>query len=311
VRPRYGESAWVHVEELAAPDAWGEVSAQVKGPQRIELATKGVRAVRLDRDAVLAKDGDAGAEVTVSVDRAALSFAPDAPLEMHLEGSEWRAGPLPAEGLRKQGDVAGPLRDVFHGPVLLVYGASDPADARANEEVARRWAHLGWGVRVDYPVMSDAEFYARGESLANDAGLFLVGSARTNRVVRELEPELPIRIDGDAVVVGAERVTGDQVGAAFVRPNPRRPDRYVVVVEGVDALGTFRSLSLPSLLPDFVVYDTRVAPARGQMLLGAGMVRAAGFFANDWSLPATFSDPLAAADRPGAKNEHDATPYLP
>jgi poly(3-hydroxybutyrate) depolymerase len=311
VRPRYGDSAWVHVEELAAPDAWGEVTAQVKGPQRIEVATKGVRALRLDRDAILAKDGDRTADVTVAIDHTSLSFGDEAPIEMHLEGAEWRAGPAPLEGAQKHGDVAGPLRDIFHGPVLLVYGASDPTEARANEEVARRWAHLGWGVRVDYPVMSDVEFEARGESLANDAGLFLVGSARTNRLVRALEPDLPIRIDGDAVVLGTERVTGDQVGAAFIRPNPRRPDRYVVVVEGVDALGTFRSLSLPSLLPDFVVYDARVAPARGQMLLGAGMVRAGGFFGTDWSLPSALADPLAAADRPGAKNEHDATPYLP
>jgi hypothetical protein len=96
-----------------------------------------------------------------------------------------------------------------------------------------------------------------------------------------------------------------------VRPNPRRPDRYLVVVEGVDALGTWRSLSLPDLLPDFVVWDVDVAPSRGQMLLGPGMLRAGGFFENDWSLPARIDDPLAARPRAGAKSEYDATPYLP
>jgi hypothetical protein len=106
-------------------------------------------------------------------------------------------------------------------------------------------------------------------------------------------------------------VEGTEVGAAFVVPNPRRPDRYLVVVEGVDAPGTWRSLSLPSLLPDFVVYDVKLAPARGQMLLGAGSVRAAGFFKNDWSLPEVTADPLATAKRVGAKNEYEATPYLP
>src|SRR5205085_6941619 len=47
------------------------------------------------------------------------------------------------------------------------------------------------------------------------------------------------------LAIGGARVTGAQLGAAFIRPNPRRPDRYVVVVEGVDALGTWRALSLP------------------------------------------------------------------
>jgi hypothetical protein len=65
------------------------------------------------------------------------------------------------------------------------------------------------------------------------------------------------------------------------------------------------------LLPDFVVYDADVAPARWQMLLGAGSVRAGGFFGNDWSLPASSVDPLAQARRAAAKSEYEATPYLP
>jgi hypothetical protein len=164
---------------------------------------------------------------------------------------------------------------------------------------------------VKYPVISDAEFFARGELLANDRALFLVGNAKSNRVVRALEPELPITIDGDAVVVGAKRIAGSQVGAAFIRPNPKRTDRYVVVVEGADALGTWRSLSLPDLLPDFAVWDEQLGPSRGQVLLGAGMLRAGGFFQNDWSLPAQIDDPLATRPRAGAKTEYEATPYLP
>jgi hypothetical protein len=84
-----------------------------------------------------------------------------------------------------------------------------------------------------------------------------------------------------------------------------------VVVEGVSALGTWRSLSLPDLLPDFVVWDEQVAPSRGQILLGAGALRAGGFFGNDWSLPEKMEDPLSSRPRPGAKSEYDATPYLP
>ena len=141
-------------------------------------------------------------------------------------------------------------------------------------------------MRVDYPVISDADFYATSEPLANDRALFLVGNAKSNRVVRELEPDLPIRIDGDDVMLGTRRIgPSSQLGAAFVRPNPRRPDRYLVVVEGVGPLGTWRSLSLPELLPDFVVFDEDAAPARGLLVMGTGTLRAAGFFGADWSLP--------------------------
>jgi hypothetical protein len=192
----------------------------------------------------------------------------------------------------KHGTVSGEIHDVFHDPVLFVWGASDPAQARANEEAAQGWARVRWGVRVDYPILSDTDFYARGEPLANDRALFLVGNAKSNRVVRELEPSFPIRIEGDAVILGDRRLaTKDgradrsQLGAVFIRPNPRRPDRYVVVVEGVGAFGTWRSLSLPDMLPDFVVFDEDVAPASGQLLLAGGKLRAGGFFGSDWSVP--------------------------
>src|SRR5262249_27511058 len=154
------------------------------------------------------------------------------------ESGTWQKGRAEHDRPWKNGAMMGPFRDVFHSPLLFVYGADDPAQTRANEEVARAFASVRWGVTVRYPMMSDTEFLARGLSVANEHALFLVGNARSNRLVRELEHDFPIKVDGDAVVIGAQRVTGKQVGAAFVRPNPRRPDRYVAVVEGVDALGT-------------------------------------------------------------------------
>ena len=307
VRLRFNESAWVHVEELATTDAWGEVDARVRGRDAIEVSTKGVGVLRLDRDAELL---DAG-PVTVTIDGVAITVPAADEIVLRREGAAWKLGAPTHAGAFKHANLTGPIRDAFHEPLLFVYGASDPTQTRANEEVARAWAAIRWGVHVKYPIMSDVEFYARGEKVANDRALFLVGNAASNRVVREIEPELPIKIDGTSVVVGAQKITGNQLGAAFIRPNPKRPDRYIVVVEGVDALGTWRSLSLPELLPDFVVYDEQVAPARGQQLLTAGIARAAGLFTNEWALPADTSDPSATAQRQGAKNANDATSYLP
>src|SRR5262249_25380841 len=155
-------------------------------------------------------------------------------------------------------------------------------EARANEIAARGLAQIRGGIKVDYPIMSDAEFFARGEPLANDRALFVVG--RENKVLAALEAEanrigetFPIRFESGAVAGGTERVTGRELGAAFVRPNPARTDRYVVVLGGADVAGTLRALSLPEVLPDFVVWDEGLAPSRWQILLGAGSVRAGGF----------------------------------
>src|SRR5579883_1819324 len=290
-RTRWADDAWVHVRELSSSLSWGEVNARVERENVIRAATHGVASLAFDRDPALFDDAS---PVVVGIDQSKVVFQAGESIELHKVRGAWKAGPASHEGPYKHGASTGPIHDVFHEPLLFVWGASDPSQARANEEVARAWARVRNGVRVEYPVMSDAEFVARGEPIANDRALFLVGNARSNRLVAELEPSFPIRIEGDSVVLGTQRVAADdgtaetsQLGVAFIRPNPQRPDRYVVVVEGLGALGTWRSLSLPEMLPDYVVYDRGVAPARGMVLLGTASLRAAGNFTNDWALPST------------------------
>jgi predicted esterase len=292
---RWADDAWVHVRELASSGVWGQTVARIDDHNEIYVATHGVSALGLDRDSVWVDDA---LPVSVHVDGNTLAFAAGEPIELHRasgDGAPWRAGPASHPGPFKHGSVTGPIRDVFHDPITFVWGADDPAQAKANEAVAREWARVRPGVRVDYPVMSDVEFLSAGESIANDRALFLVGNAKSNGVLREIEGELPIRVEEGAVVLGGARVlpkTGDlpQLGVAFIHPNPRRPDRYVVVVEGVGPLGTWRSLSLPDMLPDYVVFDEDVAPARGKLTLGTATVRRAGFFDVSWALPAADPD---------------------
>jgi hypothetical protein len=233
---------------------------------------------------------DAAGPITVTVDGTSLTFDDGEPLALHrTQQRTWEKGPA-ADGVRKHGHVGGTLRDVFHEPVTFVYAADD--EAQINERVARAFAERP-GIPTSYPVLSDAEFAERGESLANDRALFLVG--RTNRVLAALEAQtgsLPIHVEPGAVRIGKERIVGKELGAAFIHPNPARPDRYVVVVAGADALGTLRATSLPELLPDFMVWDERLAAANGQLVLGSATLRAAGLFRNDWSLPASIRDPL-------------------
>jgi hypothetical protein len=307
MRTRYATSAWVNVDELTNESSWGDIDARIKSKTAIAVTTSGVAALTFARDAKLL---DPKASITVTVDGTPLAFEADEPLVFHRPpNGAWTKGPRAHERPFKHGHVSGPIRDVFHEPLTFVYADGD--DARANERVARAFADRP-GVPTSYPMMTDTEFIARSEPLANERALFLVG--RTNKVLAALgagASPFPIQVDAAGVSLGRERITGREIGAAFVHPNPMRPDRYVVVVAGADTLGTLRALSLPDLLPDFVVWDEGVAPARGQILLGAGSFRAGGFFTNDWSLPAITADPLAKTLRPAPQNEHDATPYLP
>jgi hypothetical protein len=310
MRTRYPTSAWVTVDELATESSWADIDARVRSKSSITLTTSGVAALTLTRDDHLIEPS---APVNVSIDGAALAFDEGESLAMHKAGGSWEKGPATHPKPVKSGHVSGPIRDVLHEPTLFVYASDE--EARANERVARGFAERA-GIPTAYPIMSDAEFLAKKEPLGHDRALFLVG--RTNKVAAALDAiaasattPFPIHVEAGAVTVGKERFTGRELGGAFVHPNPARPDRYVVIVAGADVAGTLRALSLPDLLPDFVVWDEGVAPARGQILLGAGSLRAGGLFKNDWSLPGSIADPLAKTARPAPQNEHDATPYLP
>ena len=281
-RTRWNKDAWVTIDELAAESGWGDVNASIKKGKGITVTSNGVAQITLAPEPRLA---------SVTIDGQALAFDDAEAVTMHREGTAWKKGAATHAGAFKHGSVTGPIRDVFNELVLFVY--ADGPETRANEEVAKAFARIRYGVNVSYPMMSDTEFLAKKEPLANDHALFLVG--RDNKVLAALSKiaPMPIEVSAGSVRIGTDTITGKELGAVFVRPNPARLDRYVVVVAGADVPGTLRATSLPDLLPDFVVWDEAVAPAHGGTLLGSGALRAGGFFTKEWALPASYADPLA------------------
>jgi hypothetical protein len=288
--PRYVDDAWLHLLETSPGLDFVSVDAKVTEAGLVEMTTQGVDAFALDRDPELLPPS---ASLHVRVDGTNLAFEPSAPIAAYKSSGNWRAGtrPLPTDPAAstkktKRAGLSGPIRDVFFEPLVFVYGTLDPAQTRANRETARAWARIRWGVDARYPVVADTEF---DEHLAESHSLVLVGNASSNRLLRDLEPELPFKTTPEGIVATSEGVTlkewkGKDLGVAFVYPNPKHRARYLLVLEGTSALGTFRSIALPELLPDFIVFDDKIAPARGQLILGYATPLAGGLFRQDWSL---------------------------
>src|SRR5947207_2960597 len=82
----------------------------------------------------------------------------------------------------------------------------------------RAWAASREGLDWKYPVISEGEFCGETEPLAHDKGLCLVGNANSRRVTRVLEADWRIKIEADAVAIAKQKITGKQLGAAFIRP---------------------------------------------------------------------------------------------
>jgi hypothetical protein len=113
--------------------------------------------------------------------------------------------------------------------------------------------------------------------------LILFGGPEENSVTAKLNRRLPIRIEGQKIILGKKEVSGNGIAAKFIYPNPFNPERFVCVHEGVGLDGLklstfFTALYSGAGLPDFIIFDEKVKSR------GWGGVICAGFFDSDWEL---------------------------
>jgi predicted esterase len=278
-RERTRESFWVRVDEREAPDVFAEVDAEIDNGV-IAAQIQGAKAVTFDPAPPLVT---AGAPIVVRIGSSRIEGA--APLTIERMASGWQRAtqPYPTPGARRPG-LDGPIREVFDEPLTFVVGTHDPDHTFINRLVAEHWARPpGW--IVDYPIVDDVDVT---DAMIRQTVLVLIGPPSSNSVLARIADRLPIRVGDDAIRVGSHAHRGDNVGSVFVAPNPLAPDHLVLVIAGPEPLGTFRSIQLPDILPDYVVYDEHIAPARDRWACGGTgcRYRAHGFFDMRWRLPA-------------------------
>ena len=275
------EAWWVRLEAFARHEAMAQVTGDVvpsAGGCVVEVHTENVLAMTVVRDRLPAA---CAGEVQVVVDGApiAASRSGDLPL-LHGDGG-WTPieRPWRPPG-RKRPGVGGPIEDAFYGPLLFVFGTADPEQVEVNRQVAEADARAEFDrADVRWPVKPDTE--VTDEDVRHYT-LVLYGNPASNRVLARIANRLPIRFEGDAVTVGQRRHVGQDVGVVFIAPNPENPDAYVLVKAGVTWRGTRLSRHLPLFLPDYVVFDSKVAIQTGGRLMDRRPWRDGGFLDAGW-----------------------------
>lgn len=273
---------WVRVDRLDSPVRFAEVRAELPAGGVAELRTDNVSAL-----AVLA--GRAPAPVQgVRVDGAEFAVPADVEggeLALEKWGGTWRVAS--EHGLAKRKGLSGPLGDVLRDPFLVVLGTA--SDSELHKDICQREATrfaADWQERYgEAPrLKADAELT---EQDVSDYNLLLFGGPSANSVTARLMPRLPVRVEGDAVVVGEERYAGDDVGLMACYPNPENPQRMVAVVAGTTPAALYQAYDRTGLWFDwgiydkykwfdYAVYDSRTA--------GPESFLTVGFFDNLWQL---------------------------
>jgi hypothetical protein len=294
---------WMSLDERIDHTRPARLTAQIVGGSRIEIHTENVERVTIlfeENPAVppvsirvdghLAYEGElpAGGSLTL-----ALALAPGLGVAA-ADGAAravtpwWRPwdGSAPLPGLRKAGQVTGPIGDVNYDPQVHVYGTQVEEDIpqlkRAAQLGGRGWMPAWDYTEIRHPVIPDTAL--TWEMLRNRA-VFLYGNARNNSVLKAIGGRLPIGVGEEHLEVRGERLTGRGLGARFVCPNPLAPDRYLVVAAGTTAEAVERGGRLPLYLADYIIYDNQTTQKRAFMILGSRPEIETGFFTEDWKLP--------------------------
>jgi hypothetical protein len=293
---RQPKPAEVHVvsgDYRAARQHWLEITRFERYPElgrlvgkasagKVELTSENVRAFALDLRDVPLTD----ATLEVSIDGASVLRGERASLGHRLhflkQDGAWRAGFPAASGLEKRPGSSGPLTDPYFERMVHVYGTQRAERAADLKKLAEKGAK-GWPMwlwTVEQEVVKDSEVTPE---LARSAHLVLYGTPGDNLVLDRVMSRLPIRVEGDAVVLGDKRLTGSGVGTRFIYPNPEAPERYLIVQSAPSLDGVRRGHNLPDFVPDYVVYDAGSTGTRPR-LTPAKAPLARGFFDAHWQL---------------------------
>ena len=291
-RVRINRSHWITVERFADHNLWARVRAEVVSRRVVRVSTHNVVGLTLDLPAV--------------------HLSNDTPVRLMLDGqklvlpasrinkvtawrgrcsNEWALGTRPPEtGLVKKAGLSGPMDDIYHEPILVVFGTGG-GQRRLLYRVARRMRRLHRRATMSYPVISDKRYLeaarrrGRRWSRYRGRGLILVGNEQTNSVLARMAPRLPIRVTSDGVRMGKQILSSPNVGARFIYPNPLDPKNYVMVVAGTTERSYKLARKLPSYLPDYVVFDEGIDIKPFSPVVGKhrSLVKA-GTFDEQWQL---------------------------
>lgn len=206
-----------------------------------------------------------------------------------IHRESWQLGFPEDDGLRKKPGLSGPIMDAYYDRMVHVYGTANADDIddlrRAAERGARGWPLWSWDLRQE--VMADTELT---DEVMQNSTVVLYASPGSNAVLNRIAGALPVRLEDDAITVGAQRFAGRDIGTRFIYPNPVAPGRYVIVQAAVTAEAVRRGNKLPEFLPDWAVYEGRELRGAQRRAAGRTRLEGMGYFDNRWQLPGQESD---------------------
>ena len=226
---RYGKCHWVHIQGLERHYERAEVRARsTPAARKAEVETKNVSRISI----ALAQ------KVTeITLDGHQFPVKPSDAFQLHFSkrSGKWYREERPAKGRVKRPGLQGPIDDAFLGPFLVATPAKPSAKETASAareygraEFARFKKEYAKWLRANIPERPEAKIKIDDPK----HNLVLFGDPSSNPAIAKIVKSLPIRWDKKVIRIGKHEYDAKTHVPVFIYPNPRSPDRYIVVNSG-------------------------------------------------------------------------------
>ena len=282
---RYSQADWLEITGLEEHWSPGTVEAEITSGQSIRVKASGINRFKLDFRESGWPVNATNVTVTINGEKLVVQDwdrAPGMQVAFHREES-WKQVEAVDSVLRKRPGLQGPIDDAFCDRFLFVIPGRPAAHGEVQRWIDReleyakhRWRTL---MRGEIRTVKDSELTQ--EQIANHH-LICFGDFSSNAYLGSVRGGIPINWDSQKITVGEDQYDPSQHALVMCYPNPRNPDKYIVVNSGM----TFREFSNVSnsrqipMLPDWAIIDV-AAPEDG---IFAGAVIADGFFDEQWQV---------------------------
>ena len=262
----YRQAYWVRIDQASQSSQSAAIKAAIDtGSRRIDVQTSNIA-----RFAILP-------ELIPAVSESYAVSLNGRPAVPRLDAGEMAFEVTPGTGAlanaAKSAATPGPVSDAFAGPFLVVVGSRGAGGERSAAQ-GRRFVQT-WSDRFFTKCRLKRDVDVTPEDVAA-GNLVLFGSPESNLVLGSIAADLPIRQLNDSVEVGGMRVAGSALAVQAVFPNPRNPERYIVLP------GDCEGLKCPANAVQLALKGWYDAAVWTKLPGGDYKVLAAGYFGPDW-----------------------------
>ena len=232
---RYNSCDWLAIEEIANVYQPSTVGAKVNGDGDVEITTRNVAALRLNRDI----GADAIIDGTIMACRSAGGgLLPD--VYFVKQDSGWQVldydesrGFSNNPDRHKRHGLQGPIDDAFMSSFVCVRGTGTPWN-----ETSQQWANwtldrfskeFAQWMRGDLQIVDDT---AVDKKLLATNHLILFGDPGSNAALEKIVGDLPLKWTKESIRIGNREWSSADHGLSLIFPNPMNPSKYVVINSG-------------------------------------------------------------------------------